>query len=47
MKGIDVLTKLHVWSIRSDNGTEFTNVTIEKFLVDKGIEHNFLDPYTP
>lgn len=47
IKGIGVLVKLPVRRIRSDNGSEFTNSTIEKFLTNKGIEHNFSAPYTP
>lgn len=37
IKGIDVLTKLLVKKVCTDNETEFTNASIEKFLVDKGI----------
>ena len=33
--------------IRSDNASKFTNATIEKFLTDRGIDHNFPSPYTP
>ena len=47
IKGIEVLIKLPVRRIRSDNGSKFTNGTIEKFLPDKGIDHNFSAPYTP
>ncbi|XP_023741280.1 uncharacterized protein LOC111889371 [Lactuca sativa] len=46
IKGIEVLVKLHVRRLQSDNGSEFTNVTIEKFLFDKGIDHNFSTYYT-
>src|SRR5438128_4859277 len=33
--------------IRSDNGSEFKNTSIEKFLDEEGIKHEFLTPYTP
>ncbi|KAI3496474.1 hypothetical protein L1887_38838 [Cichorium endivia] len=33
--------------IRIDNGTEFKNQTLDDFLVNKGISHNFSAPYTP
>ena len=39
--------KLPVCRIRSDHGTEFTNSTLENFLSDKGINHNFFAPHTP
>src|SRR6266498_1935765 len=32
--------------IRSDNGSEFKNTSIEEFL-DEGIKHEFSAPYTP
>ena len=35
IKGIKVLIKLPVRRIRSENGSEFTNSTIEKFLAEK------------
>ena len=47
IKGIEVLIKLPIRRIRSDNGSEFTNSTIEKFLTEKGIDHKFSAPYTP
>lgn len=47
IKGIKVLMKLPIQRSRSDNGSEFTNATIEKLLTDKGIEHKFYAPYTP
>lgn len=47
IKGIEVLITLPGKRIRSDNGSEFTNGTIEKFLTEKGIDHNFPAPYTP
>ena len=47
IKGIEVIIKLPVRRIRSVNGLEFVNATIEKFLIEKGIDHNFSAPYTP
>lgn len=37
IKRIEVLTKLLVQRVWSDNGSKFTNGTIEKFLIEKGI----------
>jgi transposase InsO family protein len=36
-----------VKKIRSDNGTEFKNTQIEKFLDEEGIKLEFSAPYTP
>ena len=47
IKAIEVKAKLPVRRIRSDNGTEFNNVTLDSFLISKGIEHNLSAPYTP
>jgi transposase InsO family protein len=33
--------------IRSDNGTEFKNYTLNEFLSDEGIHHQYSTPYTP
>src|SRR6266540_4597820 len=33
--------------IRSDNGSEFKNISIEEFLEEEGIKHEFSAPYTP
>jgi transposase InsO family protein len=33
--------------IRSDNGTEFKNYTLNDFLSDEGIRHQYSSPYTP
>jgi transposase InsO family protein len=33
--------------VRSDNGTEFKNTNIKKFLDEEGIGHEFSVPYTP
>jgi transposase InsO family protein len=38
---------LRIKKIRSDNGTEFKNSQIERFLEDEGIKHEFSSPYTP
>ena len=36
-----------ILAIRSDNGTEFKNYTVEEFLSDEGIKHQYSTPYTP
>jgi hypothetical protein len=33
--------------IQSDNGTEFKNYTVNEFLSDEGIHHQYSTPYTP
>ncbi|KAK1612343.1 hypothetical protein QYE76_036016 [Lolium multiflorum] len=33
--------------IRTDNGTEFKNYTMQEFVDDEGIKHEFSVPYTP
>jgi hypothetical protein len=33
--------------VRSDNGTEFKNNNIEKYLDEEGIGHELSVPYTP
>jgi hypothetical protein len=33
--------------IQSDNGTEFKNYTLNDFLSDEGIRHQYSSPYTP
>ena len=33
--------------IRSDNGTEFKNYTLDELLSDEGIKHQYSTPYTP
>src|SRR6187399_653443 len=33
--------------IQSDNGTEFKNYTLDEFLSDEGIKHQYAAPYTP
>nr|KAJ0209889.1 hypothetical protein LSAT_V11C400174360 [Lactuca sativa] len=47
IKQIELKLKRPVRRIRSDNGLEFKNNTLDSFLKDKGIEHNFSAPYTP
>ncbi|KAK1650320.1 hypothetical protein QYE76_068125 [Lolium multiflorum] len=34
-------------AIRTDNGTEFKNYTMQEFVDDEGIKHEFSVPYTP
>ena len=36
-----------ILAIRSDNCSEFKNYTLEEFLSDEGIEHQYSAPYTP
>ncbi|KAK1632201.1 hypothetical protein QYE76_006516 [Lolium multiflorum] len=36
-----------VLAIRSDNGTEFKNYTLDDFLGEEGIQHQYSSPYTP
>jgi hypothetical protein len=38
---------LRIKKIRSDNGTEFKNSQIERFLEEEGIKNEFSSPYTP
>jgi transposase InsO family protein len=38
---------LRIKKIRSDNGTEFKNSRIERFLEEEGIKHEFSSLYTP
>jgi transposase InsO family protein len=33
--------------IRSDNGMEFKNYTLDAFLSDEGIKHQYAAPYNP
>jgi transposase InsO family protein len=39
--------ELKVKKIRSDNGSEFKNLQVEKYLEEEGIKHEFFAPYTP
>jgi hypothetical protein len=36
-----------VKTIRSDNGSEFKNLQVKKYLKEEGIKHEFSAPYTP
>jgi transposase InsO family protein len=36
-----------IQEIRSDNGSEFRNSHFKTFCHDLGLEHQFLNPYTP
>src|SRR3954463_5595820 len=36
-----------ILAIRSDNGTEFKNYTLDEFLGDEGIKHQYFAAYTP
>lgn len=36
-----------ILTIISDNGTEFKNYTLDEFLSDEGIKHQYSAPYTP
>lgn len=47
IKGIEVLTKLPIQRVHSDNGAGFTNATLKAFMFNIDIEHNFSTPYTP
>ena len=40
-------TGLRVRAIRTDNGGEYTSQNFNKFCTDKGIMHQFTNPYTP
>ncbi|KAJ9561604.1 LOW QUALITY PROTEIN: hypothetical protein OSB04_006764 [Centaurea solstitialis] len=44
---INLLKRLQVRVLRSDNGTEFKNSITEEYLAFVGITHNFLAPRTP
>jgi hypothetical protein len=39
--------ELKIKKVRSDNGTEFKNTSVEEFLSEEGIKHEFSVPYTP
>ncbi|KAJ9544590.1 hypothetical protein OSB04_024297 [Centaurea solstitialis] len=47
IKRIQVLLQLPIRKIRSDNGTEFKNATLDAYLTSVGISHNFSGAYTP
>ena len=38
---------ISIMAIRSDNGTEFKNYTVEGFVSKEGIAHQYFTPYTP
>jgi hypothetical protein len=38
---------LKIKKVRSDNGTKFKNISVEEFLGEEGIKHEFSVPYTP
>jgi hypothetical protein len=39
--------EITIKKVRSDNGSEFRNTNVEKFLDEEGIKHEFSAPYTP
>ncbi|KAK1698555.1 hypothetical protein QYE76_015252 [Lolium multiflorum] len=39
--------EFEIKAIRTDNGTEFKNYTMQEFIDDEGIKHEFSAPYTP
>ena len=39
--------ELKIMHVRSDNGLEFQNTNVEKFLDEEGIKHEFSASYTP
>ncbi|KAJ9557092.1 hypothetical protein OSB04_011706 [Centaurea solstitialis] len=47
IKRIQVLLGRRVKTLRSDNGTEFSNAKLQSFLEDVGISHNFSAVRTP
>ncbi|KAJ9557840.1 hypothetical protein OSB04_012454 [Centaurea solstitialis] len=47
LKRLQVFHGVQIKVIRSDNGTEFKNSTIEDYLTSVGITHNFSAPRTP
>ncbi|KAL4570004.1 hypothetical protein LXL04_025653 [Taraxacum kok-saghyz] len=47
IKLVELQLQKFVHKIRSDNGTEFVNQTIDSFLQSKGIDHNLSAPYSP
>ncbi|GKE64476.1 retrovirus-related pol polyprotein from transposon TNT 1-94, partial [Tanacetum coccineum] len=44
---MDNYNDVKVKHLRSDNGTEFRNQTLEAFCDEKGISQNFSSPGTP
>ena len=47
IKLIEMDSNLPVRAIRSDNGTEFKNATLNDFCADKGISKQYSAPRTP
>ena len=47
IKQIELKYKRKVCQLRSDNGTEFQNATLESFCTDTGISQNFSSAHTP
>ncbi|GJZ99217.1 retrovirus-related pol polyprotein from transposon TNT 1-94 [Tanacetum coccineum] len=47
IRKMENLNEVRVKELRSDNGTEFRNHTLEEFCDKKGISHNFSSPCTP
>ncbi|KAK1698436.1 hypothetical protein QYE76_015133 [Lolium multiflorum] len=41
------MNRSEIKAIRTDNGTEFKNYTMQEFVDDEGIKHEFSAPYTP
>lgn len=44
---VELETKKQVKLLVTDNGTEFVNLQLSKWLIDKGINHELTAPYTP
>ena len=42
-----VYTELHIGTLRSDNGGEYTSKYFEKYLQENGIKHQKTVPYNP
>ena len=47
IKQIELKYERKVRQLRSDNGTEFRNSTLESFCSDTGISQNFSSAHTP
>ena len=47
IKAVDNGIKWTIMKIRSNNGTEFTNLTMKELCNEKGITHTFSAPRTP
>ena len=44
---VENATGLRVRTLRSDNGGEYVSHDFTKFCADRGIFHQFTNPYTP